>query len=107
MRSCLSGLVALAVLLEAFVVSTLPADYRGYSLPNQWDRLGLGENIPIANGSNSDVLLALDPGTGENTVLSVPYSQGFFARGLDGRVDDPAAGWQGKGVWATYGAVAA
>ena len=43
-------------------------------------------------------MLALDPGTGEKTVLSVPDPQGFFARGLDGRVDDPAAGWQGKGV---------
>ena len=66
----------------------------------------MGENIPIANGSNSDSLLALNPETREWTVLRVPYPQGFFARGLDGRIDDPNAGWKGRGVWATYGAAA-
>ena len=62
--------------------------------------------MPIATGSNSDSLLALDPETGEWTVLRVPYPQGFFTRGLDGRIDDPDAGWKGRGVWATYGAAA-
>ena len=33
-------------------------------------------------------------------------SRRFFARGLDGRIDDPNAGWKGRGVWATYGAAA-
>lgn len=28
---------------------------------------------------------------------------GFFAKGLDGRIDDPRAGWKGKGLWATSG----
>ena len=80
------------------------ADYHYYSWVDQHDTLGLGENIPIANGSNSDSLLALQPETGEWTVLRVPYPQGFFSRGLDGRIDDPNAGWKGRGVWATYGA---
>jgi hypothetical protein len=82
------------------------ADYHYYNWVDQWDTLGLGANTPIANGSNSDSLLALDPESGEWTVLRVPYPQGFFARGLDGRVDDPSTGWKGKGVWATYGAAA-
>ena len=82
------------------------ADYHYYSWVDQWNTLGLGENIPIANGSNSDSLLALDPETREWTVLRVPYPQGFFTRGLDGRIDDPNAGWKGRGVWATYGAAA-
>ena len=67
------------------------ADYHYYSWVDQWNTLGLGENIPIANGSNSDSLLALDPETREWTVLRVPYPQGFFTRGLDGRIDDPNA----------------
>jgi hypothetical protein len=25
---------------------------------------------------------------------------GFFSRFLDGRIDDPATGWKGRGVWA-------
>ena len=66
-----------------------------------------GENVPIANGSSSDSLLALDPDTGEWTILRVPYPQGFHSRGLDGRIDDPDAGWKGRGVYATYGADAA
>ena len=82
------------------------ADYHYYNWVDQWNTLGLGENVPIANGSNSDSLLALDPDTGEWTVLRVPYPQGFFARGLDGRIDDPNAGWKGRGVWATYGEAA-
>jgi hypothetical protein len=28
---------------------------------------------------------------------------GFFSKGLDGRIDDPNAGWKGRGLWATYG----
>ena len=82
------------------------ADYHYYNWVDQWNTLGLGEDVPIATGSNSDSLLALDPETGEWTVLRVPYPQGFFTRGLDGRIDDPDAGWKGRGVWATYGEAA-
>ena len=80
------------------------ADYHYYNWVDQHDTLGLGPNVPIANGSNSDSLLALLPETGEWVVMRVPYPQGFFSRGLDGRIDDPDAGWKGRGVWATYGA---
>ena len=50
-----------------------------------------GGNVPIAAGSGSDSLLALRPDTGDWVVLRVPYPLGFFARGLDGRIDDPTA----------------
>jgi len=35
--------------------------------------------------------------------LHVPYPMGFFAKGLDGRIDDPKAGWKGRGLWVTSG----
>jgi hypothetical protein len=35
--------------------------------------------------------------------LRVPYPLGFYAKGLDGRIDDPNAGWKGRGVWTTTG----
>ena len=35
--------------------------------------------------------------------LRVPYPMGFFAKGLDGRIDDPNAGWKGRGLWVTSG----
>jgi hypothetical protein len=28
---------------------------------------------------------------------------GFFAKGLDGRIDDPNAGWKGRGLWTSSG----
>ena len=79
------------------------ADYHYYNWVDQFDTLGLGTNVPIAPGSGSDSLLALLPETGEWVVLRVPYPLGFFARGLDGRIDDPDAGWKGRGLWANYG----
>ncbi len=36
-------------------------------------------------------------------VLRVPYPLGFYAKGFDGRIDDPNAGWKGRGLWATSG----
>ena len=44
-----------------------------------------------------------DPESGKWTTLRVPYPLGFYHRGLDGRIDDPAAGWKGRGLWANYG----
>ena len=79
------------------------ADFHYYSWVDQFNTLGLGENIPIADGSTSDSLLALDPETGEWVVLRVPYPMAFYSRGLDGRIDDPDAGWKGRGLWANYG----
>ena len=79
------------------------ADYHYYNWVDQFNTLGLGPNVPMAPGSGSDSLLALLPDTGEWVVLRVPYPLGFFARGLDGRIDDPEAGWKGRGLWANYG----
>ena len=79
------------------------ADFHYYSWVDQYDTLGLGENIPIADGSTSDSLLALDPDSGEWTILRVPYPMAFYSRGLDGRIDDPNIGWKGRGLWANYG----
>ena len=35
--------------------------------------------------------------------ITVPYPMGFFAKNVDGRIDDPNAGWKGKALWSTYG----
>ena len=79
------------------------ADFHYYNWVDQFDTLGLGANVPIATGSGSDSLVALQPDSGEWVVLRVPYPLGFFARGLDGRIDDPDGGWKGRGLWANYG----
>ena len=35
--------------------------------------------------------------------LTVPYPMGFYAKGFDGRIDDPNAGWKGRGLWTASG----
>ncbi len=71
-----------------------------YDWVDQFDTFGLGANVPIATGNGNDALLALV--NGKFVVVRVPYPIGFFAKGLDGRIDDPKAGWKGKGLWSTY-----
>ena len=79
------------------------ADYYYYSWVDQFNTLGLGDNIPLATGTSSDAIMALLPQSREWLVMRVPYPLGFYSRGLDGRIDDPKAGWKGRGVWATFG----
>ncbi len=67
---------------------------------DQFDALGLGANTPINTGNQSGALLALNDG--EFVKLRVPYPLGFYTKWLDGRIDDPDAGWKGRGLWATY-----
>ncbi len=77
-------------------------DTNYYNWVDQFDTFGMGKNIPIATGNDTDSLAALDPATGKFVVLRVPYPMGFFSKSLDGRIDDPKAGWKGKGLWSTY-----
>jgi hypothetical protein len=72
-----------------------------YTFVDQHDTFGLGKDVPIATGNNSDSLhVLLD---GKFFQLRMPYPMGFFAKGLDGRIDDASAGWKGRGLWTTYG----
>ncbi len=75
------------------------ADTSYYPWVDQHDTFGLGRNIPIATGGGSDSLLALV--NGRYMVIRVPYPMGFYAKSMDGRIDDPNAGWKGKGLWST------
>jgi hypothetical protein len=79
------------------------ADFEYYNWVDQFNTLGMGENIPIVTGTSSDSLQAFDPKTKKWTILRVPYPMGFFVRGMDGRIDNPNGGWKGRGVYATYG----
>ena len=57
-------------------------------------------NVPLATGNANESLIALVGGKFVN--LRVPYPMGFYAKWMDGRIDDPNAGWKGKGLWSTY-----
>ena len=70
-----------------------------YTWVDQFNTFGLGENIPINTGNESEALLALKDG--KWVKVRVPYPLGFYTKWLDGRIDDPDGGWKGRGLWAT------
>jgi hypothetical protein len=70
-----------------------------YTWVDQFDTLGLGPNTPINTGNASEGLLALKDG--KWVVLRVPYPTGYYTKWMDGRIDDPKAGWKGRGLWTT------
>jgi len=72
-----------------------------YTWVDQHDTLGLGEDVPVSTGNLNDGLIAY--AGGKMIVLRVPYPMGFYAKGLDGRIDDAKAGWKGRGLWTTSG----
>jgi hypothetical protein len=73
-----------------------------YNFADRFNLLGVGENVPLATGNLSEGVLALVDGQFYN--FRVPYPLGsFFGKGLDGRIDDPNAGWKGRGIWTTSG----
>ena len=75
------------------------ADTAYYDFVDRFDMLGVGKNVPLATGNGSEALLALVDG--KFMTFRVPYPMGFYAKGIDGRIDDPKGGWKGKGIWTT------
>ena len=81
------------------VTASGSAEASYYTWVDQFDTLGLGPNTPIDTGNGSEGLLALKDGSW--VVLRVPYPLGFYTKWMDGRIDDPKAGWKGRGLWST------
>ena len=73
-----------------------------YSWVDQHNTFGMGEDVPMSTANLMDGLVALGK-DGKMVSLRVPYPLGFYAKGFDGRIDDPNAGWKGRGVWAANG----
>jgi hypothetical protein len=73
------------------------ADSAYYDFVDRFDMLGIGKDVPLATGNLSEGLLALVDG--KFLTFRMPYPMGFYAKGIDGRIDDPKAGWKGKGIW--------
>ncbi|MGI9625932.1 MAG: carboxypeptidase-like regulatory domain-containing protein, partial [Longimicrobiales bacterium] len=72
-----------------------------YTWVDQHNSLGLGEDVPIATGNLFDGVHALVDG--EFVTLRIPYPLGFYTKGFEGRIDDPDAGWKGRGIWVPEG----
>jgi hypothetical protein len=81
-------------------VDNASADSAYYNFVDRFDMLGVGKDVPLATGNESEALLAIVDG--KFLSLRIPYPMGFYAKGLDGRIDNPNTGWKGKGIWTTY-----
>jgi hypothetical protein len=68
---------------------------------DRFDTFGLGRNIPIAMGNLNDSIFALVDG--KLITFRIPYPSGFFPKNVDGRIDNPNAGWKGRALWSTSG----
>ncbi len=72
-----------------------------YTWVDQHNTLGLGDDVPVSTGNLNDALIALKDG--KMITMRVPYPMSFYAKGLDGRIDDPNGGWKARGIWTTSG----
>ena len=72
-----------------------------YTWVDQRNTSGLGANTPIATANLFDGVHALV--NGEFITMRIPYPLGFYSKGFDGRIDDPEAGWKGRGLWVSSG----
>jgi hypothetical protein len=81
----------------------VPADFHYFNWTDSHNIMQLGQDTPFLTGSDSDSLIALDPATKKWTYFTIPYPLGFYARGMDGRIDDASAGWKGRALYSNYG----
>jgi hypothetical protein len=72
-----------------------------YTFVDQQNVSGLGANTPIITGNLFDGVHAFVGGT--FITIRIPYPLGFFMKGFEGRIDDPRAGWKGRGLWVPSG----
>ena len=72
-----------------------------YTWVDQHNAVGLGRDVPISTANLYDGFAALV--NDEMVRLRIPYPMGFYAKGLDARIDDPNAGWKGRGLWSSSG----
>ena len=77
------------------------ANHAYYVWVDRDNTFGLGKNVPLATTNGGEAITALV--NGKMVQFHVPYPAGFFTKNVDGRIDDPKAGWKGKGLWTTSG----
>ena len=99
-QHCREGWTLHPVPGPAFKGTDVRTDFFYYNQVDLFGALGLGANVPVINGTGSDSLVAFDPAARRFITMRVPYPMGFYTRGVDFRIDDPKAGWKGRGAWA-------
>ena len=67
-----------------------------YTWVDQHNAVGLGNDVPISTANQNDGFAALVDG--KMVMLRIPYPMGFYAKGLDARIDDPNGRLEGQGL---------
>jgi len=98
-QECPEGWTLYSVPGPKFKGTNILADSFYHNWVDRYGALGLGKNVPIINGTGSDSLIAFVPETKKFVTMRVPYPLDFYTRNMDGRIDDPNAGWKGRGIW--------
>jgi len=108
--SSFASLVDVASSADSSIKRVEPGDPdNSYLMQKLIGSAGSGQLMPPGGPglSDSDVELVRDwiqagaASEGRMVTMRVPYPLGFYQRGLDGRIDDPDAGWKGRGLWAS------
>jgi len=84
---------------DAFPGSSAEASY--YTWVDQHNAVGLGADVPISTANLNDGFVAFRDN--RMILMRIPYPMGFYAKGLDARIDDPNTGWKGRGLWSSSG----
>jgi hypothetical protein len=98
-QHCPEGWTLYPVPGPKFKGTDISADHFYHNWVDRYDTLGLGKNVPIVNGTGADSLIAFLPDQKKFVTIRVPYPLDFYTRNMEGRIDDPNAGWKGRGLW--------
>jgi hypothetical protein len=98
-QHCPEGWAMYPVPGPKFKGTDVVADFSYNSWVDRYNTFGLGKDISIVSGTGSDSYNVFMPETKKWVMLRVPYPMGFYTRSLEGRIDDPNAGWKGRGLW--------
>jgi hypothetical protein len=99
-QHCPEGWTLYPVPGPTFKGTNIGADQFYLSWVDRENTLGLGKDIPVIDGTGSDSLIAFLPDQKKFVYLRVPYPMDLYTRSMTGRIDDPKAGWKGRGIWA-------
>jgi hypothetical protein len=101
-QSCPEGWTVHLLDAPTYAGTDIQSDMTYLPQVDRHDALGLGRDVPLYGTVNTDMLVAFLPDTEQFVRLLVPYPIGFFSRSSNGRIDDPSAGWKGKGIWSSF-----
>ncbi|MES1256044.1 MAG: carboxypeptidase regulatory-like domain-containing protein, partial [Acidobacteriota bacterium] len=99
-QHCPEGWTLYPVPGPTFKGTDIRSDYYYLGWVDRENTLGLGKDVPVINGTGSDSLIAFLPDQKKFVTLRVPYPMDYYTRSMSGRIDDPNAGWKGRGIWA-------